>query len=118
LVVYADAVVPASISRLQPEAAGLLERAQALAGVDALALCRAMIEATLSGGEPPDRSALDERTCAQLDFAEQFAFSVGSITDAQVEALGLPDDELWTFVAAIYELDMGLRLRRVAEAVL
>ena len=111
-------MVPASISRLQPEAAGLLERAQALAGVDRLALCRAMIEATLFGTEPPAREGLDAATCAQLDFAEQFAFSVGSVTDAQVAALGLPDDELWAFVAAIYELDMGLRLQRVAEAVL
>ena len=40
------------------------------------------------------------------------------MTDAQVAALGLPDDELWAFVAAIYELDMGLRLERVAEALL
>ena len=111
-------MVPASITRLQPEAAGLLERAQALAGVDRLALCRAMIEATLFGTEPPSRAGLDARTSAQLDFAEQFAFSVGSITDEQVAALEMPDDELWAFVAAIYELDMGLRLQRVAEAVL
>ena len=111
-------MVPASISRLQPEAAGLLERSQALADVDRLTLCRAMIEATLFGTEPPAREGLDAATCAQLDFAEQFAFSVGSVTDAQVEALDLPDDELWAFVAAIYELDMGLRLERVAEAVL
>jgi hypothetical protein len=111
-------VVPASISRLQPEAAGLLGRAQEQAGLDSLALCRAMIEATLFGGEPPERTGLEPRVCAQLDFAEQFAFSVGSVTDAQVAALGLPDDELWAFVAALYELDMGLRLQRVAEAVL
>ena len=111
-------MVPSSISRLQPDAAGLLERAQTLAGVDRLALCRVMIEATLFGTEAPAREGLDAATCAQLDFAEQFAFSVGGVTDAQVAALGLPDDELWAFVAAIYELDMGLRLERVAEALL
>ena len=51
-------------------------------------------------------------------FAEQFAFAVGSMTDEQVAALGMDDDELWAFVCAIYEIDMGLRLQRVAEAVL
>jgi hypothetical protein len=112
------AVVPASIIRLQPEAAGLLERAQTLAGLDRLALCRATIEAALFDSAPPARDGLDAATCAQLDFAEQFAFSVGSVTDAQVEALGLPRDELWAFVAALYELDMDVRLQRVAEAVL
>ena len=30
----------------------------------------------------------------------------------------MDDDALWAFVSAIYELDMGLRLQRVAEAVL
>ena len=66
------------------------------------------------------RVGLDAAHVAQLEFAEQFAFTVGSVTDAQVEALRawLTDDELWAFVAAIYELDMELRLARVAEAVL
>jgi hypothetical protein len=103
---------------LQPEAARYLARAQELAELDRLELCRAMIAATLFGDPPPSRDGLDARTIAQLDFAEQFAFSVGSVADEQVAALALPDDELWAFVAAIYELDMGLRLQRVAEAVL
>jgi hypothetical protein len=30
----------------------------------------------------------------------------------------MTDDELWAFVATLYELDMELRLTRVAEAVL
>jgi hypothetical protein len=113
-------MVPASITRLQPEAAGLLERAQTLAGAERLALCRRQIEATLTGAAPPAADGLDALTRAQLDFAEQFAFAVGSVSDAQVDALRahLTDDELWAFVAAIYELDMGLRLERVAAAVL
>jgi hypothetical protein len=113
-------VVPASISRLQPEAAGLLSRAQELAGADRLELCRQALEATLFGGEPPCTDGLDALTLAQLEFAEQFAIDVGGVSDEQVEALrvGMSDDELWAFVAAVYELDMGLRLARVAEAVL
>ena len=113
-------MVPASISRLQPEAAGLLARAQELARVERLALCRRALEATLFGAEPPTTDGLDALTLAQLEFAEQFAVSVGGVSDAQVEALRawLTDDELWAFVAAIYELDMELRLARVAEAVL
>jgi hypothetical protein len=94
-------VVPASIARLHPEAAALLQRAQDLAGEQ----CRS----TLEGAEPAD---------ARDAFAEQFAFAVGSITDEQVEALGMDDASLWAFVCAIYETDMGLRLQRVAEAVL
>lgn len=113
-------MVPASISRLQPEAAGLLQRAQRRSGADRLALCRDRIEATLAGAEPPAAEGLDALTLAQLDFAEQFAFAVSSITDAQVQALRahLTDDELWAFVAAVYELDMSVRLERVAAAVL
>ena len=114
-------MVPAAITRLHPEAAGLLARAQELAGADRLALCRRALEATLFGAAPPPTDdGLDALTLAQLEFAEQFAVDVGGISDAQVEALraGMSDDELWAFVAAIYELDMGLRLARVAEAVL
>jgi hypothetical protein len=94
-------VVPEAIARLHPEAAALLQRAQDLAGEE----CRAVLE----GAEPID---------ARGNFAEQFAFAVGSITDEQVEALGMDDAQLWAFVCAIYETDMGLRLQRVAEVVL
>jgi hypothetical protein len=105
-------VVPDAIARLHPEAAALLQRAQDLSGAARLDACRAQIEAVLDGGDLP--SPAD----ARVAFAEQFAVAVGSVTDEQVAALDLPDDELWAFVAAIYELDMGLRLQRVAEAVL
>lgn len=113
-------MVPASISRLQPEAAGLLSHAQELAGAERLALCRQALEATLFGAESPGADGLDALTLAQLEFTEQFAVAVGDISDAQVEALraGMSDDELWAFVAAIYELDMELRLAAVAEALL
>jgi len=104
--------VPESIARLHPEAAALLERAQDLSGAAELQECRARIEAVLNGTDLPPS------TDAREAFAEQFAFAVGSVTDEQVAALGMADDDLWAFVAAIYELDMELRLRRVAEAVL
>jgi len=104
--------VPAPIARLQPEPAALLQRAQELSQADRLDDCRAVIQAILDGSD------YTAPTDPRLVFAEQFAFSVGSVTDAQVAALGMPDDELWAFVCAIYELDMGLRLQRVAEAVL
>jgi hypothetical protein len=104
--------VPDAIARLHPEAAARLQRAQELSGAAELDACRAQIEAVLGGADLP------EPADAKVAFAEQFAFSVGSLTDEQVAALNLPDEELWAFVAAIYELDMGLRLERVAEAVL
>jgi hypothetical protein len=109
---------------LQPEAAAALERAQGLAaeGVDGarLDVCRRQIEATLTGGEPPDPATLDPLDRALAELSEQFAFSVGDISDAQVDALRehLDDAAVWAYVAAIYELDMGLRLDRVAAAVL
>jgi hypothetical protein len=105
-------VVPDAIARLHPEATARLQRAQELSGAASLDACRAQIEAVLDGADLP------EPADARVAFAEQFAFAVGSVTDEQVAALDLPDDELWAFVAAIYELDMGLRLQRVAEAVL
>ena len=104
--------VLAQIARLHPEPAALLDRARELSQADRLDDCRAVIQAVLDGTDYP------APTDPRLVFAEQFAFSVGSVTDAQVAALGMPDDELWAFVCAIYELDMGLRLQRVAEAVL
>ena len=104
--------VPEQIAHLHPDAAAYLQRAQALSQAGELDDCRAVIQAILDGTEYP------APTDPRLVFAEQFAFSVGSVTDAQVAALGMPDEELWAFVCAIYELDMGLRLRRVAEAVL
>ena len=104
--------VPESIARLHPEAAALLQRAQDLSGAAQLEACRAQIEAVLNGTDLPDPAD------ARVAFAEQFAFAVGSLSDEQVAALGMDDAELWAFVSAIYELDMGLRLQRVAEAVL
>ena len=98
--------VPESIARLHPEAAALLQRAQDLSGATQLDACRAQIEAVLNDTDLPD--PVDARV----------AFAVGSLSDAQVAALGMDDAELWAFVSAIYELDMELRLQRVAEAVL
>jgi hypothetical protein len=88
-------VVPAAITRLHPEAAALLQRAQDLSGAS---------EIELAG--------------AREAFAEQFAVDVGNIGDEQVAALRMDDAQLWAFVCAVYELDMGRRLQRVAEAVL
>jgi hypothetical protein len=102
--------VPAAIARLHPEAAALLQRAQDLTAADDA--CGAQIQAVLDGADLPDT------TDPRVAFAERFAFAVGSVTDEQVAALGMGDAELWAFVCAIYELDMGLRLQRVAEAVL
>jgi len=105
-------VVPEPIARLHPEAAALLQRAQDLSGAAALDECRVQIEAVLNG------SAAPEPADVRAAFAEQFAFAVSSLTDENVAALGMDDEELWAFVCAIYELDLGLRLQRVAEAVL
>ena len=90
-------VVPAAIARLHPEAAALLQRAQDLSGASRV---------------------LDGADDACTAFAEQFAVDVGNITDEQIAALQMDDAELWAFVCAAYELDMGRRLQRVAEAVL
>ena len=104
--------VPDSIARLHPEVADLLRRAQDLSGAAELDECRGRIEAVLNGTDLP--ASAD----ARQTFAEQFAFAVSSVTDEQVASLEMADDELWAFVAAIYQLDMELRLQRVAEAVL
>jgi hypothetical protein len=90
-------MVPAAIARLHPEAAALLQRAQDLAGAS---------------------HVLDGADEARIGFAEQFAVDVGNISDEQVAALGLSDPDLWAFVCAVYERDMGERLQRVAEEVL
>jgi hypothetical protein len=104
--------MPGVIAQLHPEAGAALARAQELSHAGSLDACRAAIQAVLDGVDVVGRDD------PQVAFAEQFAFSVAGVSDEQVAALGLPDDELWAFVAAIYELDMGLRLARVAEQVL
>ncbi len=117
-------MLPPALHRLQPETAARLEEAQRAAragiGAERLARVRAQLAATLSGAAAPAPAALDALGRAELEFVEQFAFSVGDVSDAQVAALRehLDDAQLWAFVAAVYEEDLGLRLQLVAEAVL
>ena len=117
-------MVAPALRRLQPETAARLQEAQdaAAAAVDGerLAHCRTQLAATLTGSPTPDPAQLDDLGRAQVAFAEQFAFSVGDVSDGQVAALRehLDDAALWAFVAAVYEADMALRLQLVTAAVL
>lgn len=112
--------IPAALAELCPGPVALLTEARRQAVVDQLPLCRAVVESVLSGGPPVCIDELTALERVQVEFVEQFAFSVASVTDEHVEALlgHLSEAEVWSFVAAVYEIDMEVRLRLLAEAVL
>jgi alkylhydroperoxidase family enzyme len=76
----------------------------------------AMIER--SGAEPPGN--LDARQRAYLEFTEQFVTSVGTISDAQVDALLAEDspEDVYAFAGALYAAEMTRRAEIVSKAVL
>lgn len=113
-------MIPTAVHDLHPEAADLLARAHDLSGAPALAACRARIRSVLTGVSDGIEAASGSLLGAQLDFAEQFAFAVASLDDAQVAALRqhMSEAGVWAFVTAVYQLDQAERLTLVAEAVL
>lgn len=113
-------MLPAALARLQPEPAALLSRAQEAADVAAYPHCRAVVEAALAHDVAEHGRRLTPLEEAQCALAEQMAFSVADVTDAQVAALRehLDEAEVWAFVVAVHEIDMDVRLGLLAGAVL
>jgi hypothetical protein len=112
------------LMELQPDPAAKLVRLNQVAREQTdpkvFALCTdrafAMIEG--QGTEPP--ADLSDRESAYLDFTEQFVTSVGTISDAQVDALLAEDspEDVYAFAGAIYAAEMTRRVEIVSNAVL
>jgi hypothetical protein len=71
-------------------------------------------------GEWRTSELFDASHRAHLEFTEQFSISVANITDAEVDGLlrHLTDEQLYAFAAALYVIEMEMRLRRVARLLL
>jgi hypothetical protein len=112
------------LMELQPDPAAKLIRLNGVAreqiDPELFALCTdrafAMIERD-GTGRPADVTA---REGAYLDFTEQFVTSVGTISDAQVDALLAEDspEDVYAFAGALYAAEMTHRAEIVSKAVL
>ena len=109
----------------QPDVAEALNRMQAVAreATDPalLELCRQRVSELLDDGDPiPPSRLLTPAERAFLAFTDQFVFSVASVSDADVAALlehAEPVD-VYRFVAALYSVEMSLRIDIVGRSVL
>ncbi|CAB4881566.1 unannotated protein [freshwater metagenome] len=110
---------------VQPETADTLAQMNEVAweatDPQLLELCRRRL-ATLLDGAPDDidLDALSARDRAFIAFTDQFVFSVASVTEGEVEALLAHADhlEVYRFVAALYTLEMTLRIEIAGRVVL
>lgn len=113
----------ARLAELHPGGVAALRRAGIVARgcTDAalLDLCLDHCDALLAGGDPP-RAPRDERERAFVEFAEQFATSVATVSDAQIDALRehMDDIDVYRFVEALYALELTRRVELVAPTVL
>lgn len=125
------------LRQLQPDTAADLERAHAEAWAStcpvSLERCRirmaemigdeagaayrtpAALEAGFDENAEPDASEQ-----AFLDFTEQFVTSVSSVSDADVDALlvHVSGEEAYTFISALYVLELSARMDRTLSATL
>jgi alkylhydroperoxidase family enzyme len=109
----------------QPEVASALNRMQAVAreATDPalLELCRQRVSELLDDGDPiPPSRLLTPAERAFLAFTDQFVFSVASVSDDDVAKLlehAEPVD-VYRFVAALYSVEMSLRIDIVGRSVL
>ena len=120
-----SAEVSNQLENTQPETAGKLREIIQLApqstDPELLELCSGYIDAALQHQNwTPPGGGLDEKQQAFIDFTEQFASSVGSMSDEQVQRLldFATADEVYDFVNALYVVDMARRLDLVAGRVL
>jgi hypothetical protein len=112
------------LMELQPDPAAKLVRlnqvAREQADPEIFTLCtdRAFAMIERDGSEPP--ADLSARENAYLDFTEQFVTSVGTISDAQVDALLAEDspEDVYAFAGALYAAEMTRRAEIVSKAVL
>lgn len=109
----------------QPESVAALQDVRAVAWdtPDAALLerCRRRVADLLGASTVPDDDAgADERTEAYLDFTEQFVTAVASVSDTDVDRLLAHDApvDVYRFVAALYGLEMAMRVELVAGTVL
>jgi hypothetical protein len=112
------------LMELQPDSAAKLIRLNQVAreqiDPELFALCTDRAFAMIEGngtGRPAD---VTDREGAYLDFTEQFVTSVGTISDAQVEALQAEDspEDVYAFAGALYAAEMTRRVEIVSSAVL
>ena len=84
------------------------------------ALCTDRAFAMIEGRQAERPAGLDDRESAYLDFTEQFVTSVGTISDAQVDALLAEDspEDVYAFAGALYAAEMTRRAEIDSEAVL
>jgi hypothetical protein len=112
------------LMELKPDPAAKLARLNEVAReqVDPqlFALCTGRAFAMIEGDATPRPDDLSERESDYLDFTEQFVTSVGSISDAQVEALVEADsaEDVYAFAGALYAAEMTRRVEIVSKAVL
>jgi hypothetical protein len=110
---------------VQPETAAALNHMQAVAreatDPTLFELCRQRVFELLDDGDPiPAESLLTGAERAFVAFTDQFVFSVASVSDADVDALlehARPLD-VYQFVAALYSVEMSLRIEIASRAVL
>ena len=111
------------LAQLQPEATSILVAARNAAATSTddslLSLCRDYIEAILLG-KPWLPPPLSRREQAFVSFTEQFMISVGAMSDRQVAELldYATADEVYSFVNAMFTMEMSRRVELVAEVVL
>lgn len=112
-----------SLAPLHPEGAEALRDANDVArratDRDLLELCLDHADALLSGREPA-RAPRGERERAFVEFAEQYATSVASVSERQVAALRehASDEEVYAFICSLYVREMTRRVELVAAEVL
>jgi alkylhydroperoxidase family enzyme len=120
----AVAAMPSTLDRLgelHPEGAvalrRMIEHAWRATDPALLALCRRRVLEVLGTAGPPEGpfTPVEE---AHLELTEQFARAVSGVTDEQIAALrGHGDDRsVYSFVAALYVVDMSERLELLARA--
>jgi alkylhydroperoxidase family enzyme len=112
------------LMELQPDSATKLIRLNQVASEqidpELFALCTGRAFAMIEGDRTGRPADLTERESAYLDFTEQFVTSVGTISDAQVEALQAQDsaEDVYAFAGALYAAEMTRRVEIVSAAVL
>jgi hypothetical protein len=112
------------LMELQPDPTAKLVRLNEVAreqtDPELFELCTDRAFAMIEGRRTARPAGLGDRESAYLDFTEQFVTSVGTISDAQVEALLAEDspEAVYAFAGALYAAEMTRRVEIVSKAVL
>lgn len=112
------------LMELQPDSAAKLMRLNHVAmeqiDPELLALCTDRAFAMIEGDRTGRPADVTDRESAYLDFTEQFVTSVGTTSEAQVQALQVEDspEDVYAFAGALYAAEMTRRVEIVSSAVL